>query len=387
MVVCGARRRAHVFLLVSFAMVLAACEAKLDLSKPRKEEGRPLHRYDELMAGVSVARNSDAGRTSDVGAAAVVVGRGGAVVLVDDRGVPYRRLELPFAYPGASLIDITQCPNGTLAALDFYRAVWTAADPTGPWHRHALPSDEDPAAITCDPRGRLWVTASFTTIMDSADQGRHWRVRSLEEDAILTYIRFFDAEEAVMLGEFGLVYHSADGGESWQSADPIPGEFYPAAAYFPDSAHGWVGGLDGVIYATGDGGRHWQRQPTPSRSPIFRIFSSDLSVSPKSPALFAVGDNGTLLGFRNGRWSVVTDGALSHDYLRVGVVLPGDTVLVGGGRGVLRAVHPSFPSPRKESADRSAKASARSDEKEDGRSDAARGSDEARNEPASATER
>ncbi len=347
----GARRslRGLIALVTGMTAMLAlgGCEAGLDLSGVRQEEKQVLRRYDELEAAVRRRHTARTGEEDARQAAIVIVGRGGLVVLADEHGVPRRRIVLPRSgdHRIASLIDIAECPDGRLAALDFYRAVWTSREPGGAWTRHPLPVDEDPAAITCDPDGRLWVTASFTTILRSDDGGRSWHARSLDEDAVLTHIRFFDARRAVTVGEFGLVFRSEDGGETWEPAPPIPDEFYPAAALFADPDRGWVGGLDGVIYATRDGGRNWRRQDTEGRMPIFRFLAAD----DDGRRIFAVGDNGTVLRLTDeGRW-VRSAATVSHDYLRVAVALDADELLVGGGRGVLRRLR-TDPRPAAEKA-------------------------------------
>lgn len=182
-------------------------------------------------------------------------------------------------------------------------------------------------AITCAPDGSYWVTGSFSTILSSPDQGQSWNELSLNEDALLTHIQFFDENTGITAGEFGLFYKTTDGGKQWQPQGMIGEELYPLAVHFPDEQRGWAGGLNGVIMHTTDGGQNWMPQESGVVSPIYSFFGNDRQ-------LFASGDHGKVLTLRDGSWQQIETPNLPV-YLGTGHVLTDDKLLLAGGWGAL----------------------------------------------------
>jgi len=186
-------------------------------------------------------------------------------------------------------------------------------------------------AVACDPRGRFWVTASYSTLLSSDDGGDNWNAQTQDEDMQLTHIQWLDADTAVVTGEFGSVYVTQDGGETWERGNDIPNEFYPMAAHFNSLEEGWVAGLSGTILYTDDGGENWQRQPADSNAPIY-------SLTAQGERLYATGDSGTLLALNDGEWKTVADVPRLFSYLITALPLGEDRLLVTGGRGNLSPI-------------------------------------------------
>lgn len=307
------RRWAHDIVVVALALLLAACEAPLRLQGVEQSLGEPIWRGDLFQAAATA------------GQAIVVVGNHGLILHSSDGGVSWGRHELP-EWP--SLIDVTACGDGLIAALAIEGEVWTSTDGGATWTEHLVETEEAPQAITCDRRDRLWVVGSFSTIMSSADDGATWTDVSLGDDVILNAIQFFDDEQAIVLGEFGTVIKTSDGGATWEHADPLPDEFYPLAVWFDDPDTGWVAGLGGRVLHTTDGGATWERQPTPTLVPLYGLARS-------GGALYAVGGEGTLLKLEAERWVRVDHGKPIRLFLRAILPLGEDRLLVGGRAGAL----------------------------------------------------
>lgn len=235
-------RAARIAWLCASLTMLTGCVPAPDWAGVQAERGKPVQRYDTFQALASHGSR-------------VVAGAAGGVILTStDGGAHWARHAL--AQP-SSVLAVAACPDGSFAALDFYKKVWVLAAGGGEWAMRQLPTRSDLLALTCDPRNRLWAVGARTSILSSADKGGSWQVRDLGDDAILTTVQFVDEKRAVITGEFGAVLTSADGGASWQPQPKIEGDFYPYAALFTDAANGWVSGLAGVIKRTRDGGRTW----------------------------------------------------------------------------------------------------------------------------------
>lgn len=291
---------------------LSGCEAPLDLHAVELQSGQTTQRTDFYQA---MASNDQL---------TLLVGNHGLVLHSADNGASWQRQQLP---TDMGLIDVDACPDGSFIALGFDNRLWHADAAAQNWQAHPLPSSEQMMTAACAPDGSWWAAGSFSTLQHSADQGQSWNETSLEEDAFLTTLQFIDPHQAVVAGEYGLVFTSQNGGLSWDAAGALPDEFYPHASHFTSLEQGWVGGLNGFIWHTDDGGDSWQRQPTGTEAPVFGFISGP-------HGLYAVGENTTVLRLDGQRWQPLPTPEQPL-YLRAGRLLPDHHLLVAGGRGTL----------------------------------------------------
>lgn len=301
--------------VVLLSILLAACEAPLDLTKVEAEGARELRRYDMLQAAAHSAQN------------VVVVSSVGAVIASGDNGKSWQRTELPGR---PALIDVTACPSGAFYALDSERRVWRQGA-AGEWQASAIETKEATLSIHCAPNGRLWVSASFGTLFWSEGSMEKWTEFSLSEDLQFTAVRFIDQQNGFALGEFGTVLASVDGGDSWQPREPIPNEFYPMGVDFLDTKTGWAGGLDGVVWQTTDGGMSWMRQQSVTSAPIYNVHASEHGV-------FAVGGSAKLVEIVSGQWRTFEGGPEVLAFMRGVDTLDNGSLLVAGGGGSLAVI-------------------------------------------------
>ena len=302
--------------VASFA--LFACEAQYTLDAVRAEAEKEFRRTDDLQ---SVATQ---------GERVAVVGGQGTVVHSEDAGRTGKRAAL---VGKPALIDVAACPDGLFAALDFDRAVWVESEPAT-WQRRPLPDDSPDLglALTCDPRGRLWVVGEFSTLWRSDDRGEHWATQSFDRDAILTAIEFVDESTAFIAGEFGAFLASEDGGESWTFGPAVDAaeEFYPQDAAFRSPTEGWLVGLGGTVFHTSDAGQTWNLEPSAVEGPLFGLTLHD-----GEPV--AVGGLGTLVRRGSGWQPVPLDPAVFTTLSGVASI-DSDHVIVAGEGGECRRV-------------------------------------------------
>lgn len=297
-------------------VMLAACEAPLDLSQVEAEGERDLRRYDMLQAA---AHSGDQ---------VMVASSVGAIVASEDSGTSWQRFELPGRPP---LIDITACPSGEFFALDTERRVWRRGSESAQWQSSRIDTQENTLSIHCAPNGRLWVSASFGTLFWAEGDMQQWNEFSLYEDLQFTTVRFVDELKGFALGEFGTVITSTDGGDSWEVLEPIPNEFYPMGVDFLDANTGWVGGLDGVIWQTTNGGESWQRQKSVTSAPIYNIHASKYGV-------FAVGGSAKLVEFEGGKWTTFEGAPEVLAFIRGVETLDNGSLVLAGGGGTLAMI-------------------------------------------------
>jgi len=71
-------------------------------------------------------------------------------------------------------------------------------------------------------------------------------------------IHFINNQEGWIVGNAGLIAHTADGGANWfAQTNPDPQNRTLAGVFFFDSDYGWAVGVDGVILHTSNGGSTW----------------------------------------------------------------------------------------------------------------------------------
>jgi photosystem II stability/assembly factor-like uncharacterized protein len=106
----------------------------------------------------------------------------------------------------------------------------------------------------------LAALAAGATVVRAADP-RHF------DDAALHAVQFVDAKEGWAVGDEGVVWHTIDGGETWER-QPTGTRASLRSLHFLDPFHGWVagreelphgGGSVGVLLYTADGGGTWRR--------------------------------------------------------------------------------------------------------------------------------
>lgn len=315
---CRSRSFAVAAIVTLLATLLTTgCEAPLVLDHVEAQRGATTQRFDLFQAA--------AGNSNTL----VVVGNAGVILTSSDDGTTWQRAQLAGA---PFLLDITTCADDRFVALAAERQVWLG-DTTGrDWKMRPLDTFEAVQAITCDPRGNIWVVGSFSTIWKSADDGESWTEASMDEDLHFTSIQFVDDNTGYMTGEFGDIVRTQDGGATWEFLQPLPDEFYPQAAHFENADSGWIVGLNGTIWATDDGAQTWTQQDSGTTAPLYGIAKADNK-------LFAVGGFGTLLtSSQPGTWTRVEHGQPIRFYLRGLLPLQDDRVLTAGGAGAVLVI-------------------------------------------------
>jgi photosystem II stability/assembly factor-like uncharacterized protein len=109
-----------------------------------------------------------------------------------------------------------------------------------------------------DPRDG-WVVGGFGTIFRSTDGGATWMPQVSRTTEHLYDVDFVDEERGWAVGRSGTILHTDDGGKTWTPQTSGVGvEKHLFSVDFADAQHGVVAGDWGVILTTSDGGRTWE---------------------------------------------------------------------------------------------------------------------------------
>lgn len=297
-------------------LLLAGCEAPLNLSGVEQQLQEPVRRTDQIQAVATVQGLE------------VAVGSNGLVLRRENSDSAWQRQVLE-GQP--NLIDVESCSDNSLIALAFEQQLWRSEDNARSWQMIELPTRENLLDVACAPDGSYWAVGSFSTVLSSHDQGQSWQENSLGEDAMLSTVQFLSDSTAYITGEFGIVARSDNAGSDWELLDYIPNDFYPQAAHFSTRWRGWVVGLDGMVLHTEDAGASWQVEPTPVAAPLYGIVQA-------GGELVALGENGTVLSRRQGQWQRLETPVIPV-WLRDATLQESGQLLISGGAGTLLSLN------------------------------------------------
>ncbi|MEI6125004.1 MAG: YCF48-related protein [Pseudomonadota bacterium] len=102
-----------------------------------------------------------------------------------------------------------------------------------------------------------------------------------------------DDDNVWVIGDYGVVFHSGDGGTTW-TAQTSGVETTLCDVAFVDKSTGWIGGTQGVLLSTQDGGTTWVRQDSGTKRHLLSLSFVDKEYG------WAVGEFSTILHTTDG---------------------------------------------------------------------------------------
>ena len=142
-----------------------------------------------------------------------------------------------------------------------------------------------------------WAVGDRSILTSTSDGGKTWRARKVQMEAdisggeslaaadpILYDVKFVDPQQGWIVGEFGKIMHTSDGGETWHEQErtllegtgifdvlDLPTLY---GVHMVDAKQGVAAGIEGHIARTRDGGQRWTFDPMelefPLVDPLFR---------------------------------------------------------------------------------------------------------------------
>jgi photosystem II stability/assembly factor-like uncharacterized protein len=144
-------------------------------------------------------------------------------------------------------------------------------------------------AVACLPDGSVVITGQKGLALKSADRGATWQTLDTGVKRELLSVHFATAERGVAVGDFGVMVRTEDGGKTWSKV-PLPtdivlpediaeivdpGDVLLYDVEFATPERGWVVGEFGVILVTNDGGKTWTPQKSPVGTTLFGVHFAD----------------------------------------------------------------------------------------------------------------
>lgn len=245
--------------------------------------------------------------------------------------------------PALTLLRAVGCGIAALAV-----AQACAAQPVSTGTRQAAPVAMPAANVAHATQAMMLATARAGTrivavgdrgvILLSDDGGRqHRQAKSVPLDATLTSVSFVDDKLGWAAGHWGVVLHTADGGETWtrQRIDTTQDRPLFAIQFF-DAKHGVAVGLWSLVLVTADGGKTWTPVELP---PPEGAKKADLNLlglfADNTGRLFAAGEKGMVLRSddKGRQWTYLATGYKGSFW--TGVVAADGSILAAGLRGSL----------------------------------------------------
>lgn len=236
----------------------------------------------------SIYRTADAGKTWELRDSGTIeplfsvdfgddkvgwaVGKSTTIIVTADGGLTWKATHCPLP-PEKHLFKVT--------AVDA-KTAWAVGD----WGAMAVTHDG----------GATWKDKSLgvITVKQEVTPGR--QMKTISDDIILYDVQFTDAQHGVVVGEFGTLLATADGGDSWEKRETGT-EKTLFGVGFTNAEMGWATGMDGLVIRTKDGGKTWEHQH--GRAEDQDLEEVGFMDTLKNPGLYAVqvvGKNGIVAG-------------------------------------------------------------------------------------------
>lgn len=117
---------------------------------------------------------------------------------------------------------------------------------------------EDVQGVAAPDDDHIWIAGNYGMIYHSADGGQHWAEQNSGVKTLLCSVSFTDSKTGWVCGNRGTILHTSDGGATW-SRQESGVKTHILAVSFLDRQHGWAVGSFATILHTTDGGMSWAR--------------------------------------------------------------------------------------------------------------------------------
>jgi photosystem II stability/assembly factor-like uncharacterized protein len=157
----------------------------------------------------------------------------------------------------------------------------------------------------------IWITGNYGTIFHSSDGGETWVEQDSKiEKSILCDGIFLDNKTGWVVGTYGTIIHTSDGGETWTKQNPGT-DRHLFGIFFLNKDLGWAVGEWGTIIHTKDGGITWNSQVEEADKALNNIAFHDENIG------WAVGEQGTIMHTADGgnSWAIQQPAAFYRETL------------------------------------------------------------------------
>ena len=218
---------------------------------------------------------------------AIVVGYGGKILVTNDGGRNWEPRDSG-AYEGLYAVCFGDENHGFISGQD--GLILHTDDGGKTWQKqqsNAIFEDKDGSTrplylfgLHCLDKDHAWAVGDRSILTSTSDGGKTWRARKVNmqsdmsggesiaaADPILYDVKFLDPQQGWIVGEFGKIMHTTDGGETWAEQEKTLMEgtgiidlldlptLY--GVHMKNAREGIAAGIEGHIARTSDGGQRW----------------------------------------------------------------------------------------------------------------------------------
>jgi photosystem II stability/assembly factor-like uncharacterized protein len=189
-----------------------------------------------------------------------------------------------------------------LPLASYFWAAYRTDDATLPLRERMLTAHDDLLAIHLDDRRTGWIVGAFGLILHTQDGGRTWRHRANSTTKTLTAVSFADDRHGFAVGNGGTIVATGNGGRTWEKQ--LSGvQEHLLGLHVSSQREAHVVGAFGTILSTGDGGSTWNKHKLPWEKLIPRVVEDIGLLEPNLNAVhfvtrkvgWAVGEFGLVL--------------------------------------------------------------------------------------------
>lgn len=133
--------------------------------------------------------------------------------------------------PKSMLLDIVHS-DGRLLAVGERGHVLISEDQGNSWQQKVVPTKSTLTAVFALDN-HVWAVGHDAVILYSGDSGNTWAVQQFlpELERPLLDVYFFNAEQGIAIGAYGVFFRTQDGGQSWER------EYHPTFLHPDDQAY------------------------------------------------------------------------------------------------------------------------------------------------------
>lgn len=191
-----------------------------------------------------------------------IVGDDGTILQTLDRGASWQKHDLSqITSDDIYSIEGTKWSNKAVGQNGAYLV--SQNSPTGAiWYRGGAPIKTYRGIVTLSSRSASLVGDQGTILqLVTSPSGGGVIDLSIDPKFDLRDIFFTGGGRGWVVGKYGIVLRSTNGGAKWAITDTIPVNWLNAV-YFYDSLNGYTAGSYGALYKSEDAGYNWTRIPT-----------------------------------------------------------------------------------------------------------------------------
>ena len=168
--------------------------------------------------------------------------------------------------------------------------IFHTADGGQTWERQNAGTKRPFMAISCVDARTAWIAGKEGIVYGTTDGGRTWTEAKTGSNRHVFALQFATRDRGHGAGDFGRMVHTEDAGKTWTSMAVPPEVQLPESAVdigvdpgdvnlygisYGDADHAWIVGEFGIVMASDDGGRTWRQQHSPVDTTLFGVNFAD----------------------------------------------------------------------------------------------------------------